>query len=644
MKLVQVRRSAQAFFLLLFIWFCAVATLGDQWWQWRGWPLNWLLQLDPLVALGTLLTTGRLYAGLAWAAVTLALTLFLGRFFCGWLCPFGTLHQLAGWIGRRLKPPGHRIAANRFNPAQLFKYYVLFALLSGASAGLLNQAIRQSAGHPLLLLAVGGVTMAFGWLAARRLGVGRRRLTLGLAAVALISLVLGATLRPNALASALNTGLLDPLPLIHRSVSLLFVSGLGSGGGTNRFYTGAWSIAIVFLLALAANFWVPRFYCRYICPLGALFGVMVRWTPWRVGKQVTDCCGCEKCEEDCEGACEPLGKIHSSECLLCMNCLDKCPQARMTYGSQRSAAGEIGSLGMSRRGFLAATAGVGVGSVSMLSAALDNNWNSGVVRPPGALAEPDFLNRCVKCGQCVRVCPTNVLQLAWLEAGFEGLWTPLLNFRAGTSGCQLNCIACGNICPTSAVRPLCLEEKLGTGAYASNGPVRLGTAFVDRTRCLPWAMDLPCIVCQENCPVSPKAIFLREEFETIREGVRRVKSTRDTLIEVEGVATDRSLGTGDYFVRPENGLASERRAIQDNAGSQFRIAVPFSQPVRAGASIVIEVRLQRPLVDLEHCIGCGVCEHECPVSGTRAIRVTAENETRNTRHALGVGAGPRKQL
>ena len=104
----------------------------------------------------------------------------------------------------------------------------------------------------------------------------------------------------------------------------------------------------------------------------------------------------------------------------------------------------------------------------------------------------------------MRICPTNVIQPAGFEHGLESLWTPVLDFRVGTSGCQHNCIACGNLCPTAAIRPISLEERLGKDDFASRGPIRIGMAFVDRGRCLPWAMDRPCIVCQENCPVSPR--------------------------------------------------------------------------------------------------------------------------------------------
>ena len=113
MKIVTVRRIAQIFFLALFVWFCVVTTIGDRWWQLRGWPVNLFLQLDPLVALGTLLTTKTVYAGLLWALATMVLTILLGRFFCGWICPFGALHQFIGWLGRRRKKHAERVAMNQ---------------------------------------------------------------------------------------------------------------------------------------------------------------------------------------------------------------------------------------------------------------------------------------------------------------------------------------------------------------------------------------------------------------------------------------------------------------------------------------------------------------------------------------------------
>ena len=73
-------------------------------------PVKWLLQIDPLALLSTLLAGGKV-VGLMWLAlITIALTLVFGRFFCGWICPLGTLLQLAERIPRR--SPARLLAAN----------------------------------------------------------------------------------------------------------------------------------------------------------------------------------------------------------------------------------------------------------------------------------------------------------------------------------------------------------------------------------------------------------------------------------------------------------------------------------------------------------------------------------------------------
>jgi ferredoxin len=637
MKIVTVRRIAQIFFFALFAWFCVATTIGDHWWQLRGWPVNWLLQLDPLVALGTLLTTKTIYAGLLWALATVVLTILLGRFFCGWVCPFGALHQFIGWLGRRRKKHTERVAMNQYRNGQVIKYYILIAMLAAACGGLLAEVLRWPRENPaagMVVLAASLIIML--WFATRKVVSGWKQTAEWFAGLIFIGTALGFLVRPEAIvASSLQTGLLDPIPLIHRSMNLVILTAFDGLATASRFYIAAWSIAAVFFAALLLNLWIPRFYCRFVCPLGALFGVLTRWTPWRIGKRHGECLGCELCENNCEGACDPFGKIHSHECLLCMNCLRACRQAQITYGPNRSAAGEVPSPGLTRRGFLtAAVSGLAAVPAVRLAGLMNQNWKPGVVRPPGALAEDDFLERCIKCGQCMRVCPTNVIQPATLEAGLEGLWTPLLNFRVGTSGCQLNCIACGNVCPTSAIRPLSLDEKLGRDKFEDRGPVRMGTAFVDQGRCLPWAMNKPCIVCQENCPVSPKAIYIREEFQTVRDGARTITAATADGLTLDGAALPTgTLGTGDYFVRLEN-AAGERRLIADNSGQDVKFAGLWAAAPAVGGRIFIEVRLQKPCIDPALCIGCGICEHECPVSGLRAIRVSAENESRNKRHSL----------
>ncbi len=572
MRIVTARRISQGFFLSVFLWFCVAATVGADWWQLRGWPVNWLLALDPLSAVATTLATGSLYGQLGWGLAVLAASMLLGRFFCGFVCPLGALNQLTGWAARRGSPMALRVEDNAHSRLQNVKYAVLAFFLAAAALG------------------------------------------------------------------SVQTGLLDPLPLLHRNVNLAVLPVLDRTGqllgDEPRLYTSAWLLGAVLLTVLGLNLVRPRFFCRFVCPTGALLGLVSRFAPWRIGKAEAGKCGdCRLCEAHCEGACRPSGQIVTSECVLCLNCLSECPSGRVTFAPKPSAAGEQPLTDMSRRGIVTAVAaGALAAPLWRVGALAGPNRDASLIRPPGSLDEERFLTRCIRCGQCMRVCPSNIIQPALLEAGVQGLWTPALNFRAGRSGCQINCVACGQNCPTAAIRPLSLEEKHGVGPFAEAGPVRMGTAFVDRSRCLPWVMDRPCIVCQEVCPVSPKAIHTRTVFEPVRDGratVLRVQG--DTLDLATAPAPGLNLGSGDYAVRPAARPELAPRRITGHSGPRLsldRAPQGWEAPAK-GDKIDVLVRLQRPFIDAARCIGCGMCEHECPVSGLRAIRVSSENESRS---------------
>ena len=590
MKIVTARRISQIFFFALFIWLCIVTTVGERFWQLRKWPVNLFLDLDPLAAVGTVLTTQTLYWPLLWALATIVLTIIFGRFFCGWLCPFGSIHHFVGYLGNRKKPVAQQIKLNSYRSAQSVKYFILVFLLAAA---------------------------AF-----------------------------------PSISATLQTGLLDPIPLVSRSINLVLLpifdsafGGFGVLSATGRSYELAGLIFAIFAAAVLLNLVIPRFYCRFICPLGALFGIISRFAIWRIGKNKETCTGCKFCERSCEGGCEPASKIKFAECVLCFNCRQDCKSRDdcIRYQTVPSRSGEQTNPDISRRGFvLSIASGVLAVPAVRLAGKLGRGWYYKAIRPPGSLAETEFLKRCLKCGQCIKVCPTNVLQPAGIEGGIESLWSPVLNNRIGTSGCQLNCVACCSVCPTAAIRPISLDEKLGKGKFAGKGPIKLGTAFLDRNRCLPWAMNKPCIVCEENCPVSPKAIYTEEVFNPVRYGRLTVKKAAGNTIEtVESNLSLDKYGTGDYYcvienlsgqIRQTNG--EQRWKIRANTENTLVCEGKFETIPAEGTKVVIQVRLQRPYVDIERCIGCGVCEHECPVSGQKAIRVSAEGESRSAGRKL----------
>src|ERR1019366_3812211 len=219
----------------------------------------------------------------------------------------------------------------------------------------------------------------------------------------------------------------------------------------------------------------------------------------------------------CEGASDPQTQRRESERFLCFNCIEDCPEDALSFKFMPPLKREVTApVVPGRRAFLGTLIGLGFYAFGRTSGASDRNYDKKVIRPPGSVEEKDFLDRCIKCDQCIRTCPTNVLQPALMESGIGGIWTPILNMKIGF--CEVNCTLCGQVCPTGAIQRITIEEKTGTGLFVEEGPIKLGTAFFDQGRCLPWAMETPCVVCEEVCPVSPKAIFSREVTITKRDG------------------------------------------------------------------------------------------------------------------------------
>lgn len=609
--MVKIRRAYEALFLGLFLFFLLITDLRYL----KGWPVSLFLEATPLVAVTTALTTHTIYRNLVWGLVVIAITMMLGRVWCNWMCPFGILHHLFGWIGNR-RNTKQMIEVNRYRWFYAIKYYILAAMLAMASLWVIptlldlpaqaGKAYAEAAGPGATL---GGAftpafyllraTLALGvvWLAFRLFGKplpekfwGVRNTTafkgLGAAwaAALLVGLAQAGPLRTlDALGtglarsaaehkegnSTLQIGLLDPIALTVRSMTTSVLPTVHKATEDvytePREYWQAWVVGLIFVGFLVANWWIPRFFCRAVCPLGALLGVFSRFSLWRIDRDPVRCTDCDLCLKSCEGASDPHQDLRKSECFVCLNCIEDCPHDALSFRFLPRKASEVTYPAVGRRQLvLAGLFGLLFFPMARLSGGVRKNFNRGVIRPPGSVAEDEFLRRCIKCDQCIRVCPTNVLQPALFEAGVEGLWTPIMISKMGW--CELNCTLCSQVCPTGAIREISIAEKLGVGPFEGKGPVKTGTAFYNQGRCLPWAMDTSCVVCEEVCPVSPKAIFTRN-------------------VEV----TD-----------------------------------------RWGATL----QLKRPYIDPQKCIGCGICEHECPVKDDPAVYVTAIGESRDKTRSL----------
>lgn len=255
----------------------------------------------------------------------------------------------------------------------------------------------------------------------------------------------------------------------------------------------------IFVLLIALNILAPRFWCRYLCPLGALLGIFGKHS--LVHCEVSSSCStCGKCFNHC-----PTGAIQKNEvvfcdpgeCTMCLACAVDCPGGAITYPAKSSQFVNQ-PYDVDRKKTLISL-GTAVVGVSMLESNLITPKSSlKMIRPPGVI-NSEFLQKCIRCGECSTVCPTNAIQMAVQEAGIAGFWTPVLVPRMGY--CDYSCNACGQVCPVEAIPPLPLEEKREQV---------IGKAEIDRTRCLPWAEKTECIVCEEMCPIPEKAIELEE--------------------------------------------------------------------------------------------------------------------------------------
>lgn len=477
-------------------------------------------RFDPLSALGSMLATRQWIPRLALAIITVLLTLLVGRAWCGWICPLGTLLE---WVSfkraRDILLKGVKAESSGIKGVSIMRPYdrlrklKYFLLVVALLMALLGSLFLLS----LDPLAIFTRTMTTSILPAIFYGIN--------------------SLERLLYQVSFLTPALDWFEGVVRGTVLpaaqpLFLQNLG--------------IALVFIGILALNLLAHRFWCRYLCPLGALLGFFAKFSIFRpmIGSA---CTSCSRCAQVCRpGAIQvQSGVLHiqPSECTMCLDCLASCQPGDMHLRPHYRPAPKE-DFDLSRRETLGALA-TGTAAVLLLGSQLHRHQpNSWRIRPPGVEDEDTFLSTCLRCSQCMKICPTTALQPALNEAGLEGLWTPIVVPRQGY--CDYGCTACGQVCPSGAIPKLSLEEKR---------LAVLGTARIDRDRCLPWASATTCVVCEEMCPTPDKSIILEEA----------------TVIDAYGM----------------------------------------------------ELVVQRPTVLRETCIGCGICEQHCPLSGEAAIRVYA---------------------
>lgn len=461
----------------------------------ESYPVEMFLSLDPLVGIATAIA-GREFVlwTMVWTGVVLLVCVIVPRFFCGYLCPLGTLIDcFDGVIGRPFRKLQVRCGGRRSGWKHA-KYYLLGGVLAAALGGVMLAGFVS----PICILTRGLLLTAGRW----------------------------------ELAHWKDTSQLTAFDA--------------------TFYFAVAILAFVIFLSLLGR----RFWCRYLCPSGVVLSALspLRLTERRVSEK---CIGCGACVDACSfDAVKDDYSTRTADCTMCQACGGVCPTRAIEFGLRggngdkmpvaESPRGEAAwDDAVSRREFVLA-AGIGAAAALGVRYLPDETRAAPLpIRPPGSVPEGQFLQLCIRCGECFKVCPGPVLRPGGKEDGFEAMWTPIADF--GHAGCHQDCNFCTQVCPTGAIRPLDIMLKRKTV---------MGVAEVNTSACIAHQGEKFCDLCYKECR--------RAGYDAIE--LRQI----DLEVDVEAMI---AAGMGDFI---------------DEAS-----------------------HIDAPFVDLDKCVGCGICQYLC---------------------------------
>ena len=410
-------------------------------------PAETFLMLDPTVALAASIAERHWNSCIIGAVLVIVICLLVPRGFCGYVCPLGTMIDLTD-------------------------------KMLGKVTGKLRRFVfpRKTTRRPL------ADSHAVLW----------RHFKYVLLGVTFAAAICGVSL----------AGYVAPIPMVTRAFVFLFAP------IQTAWYCGWYQVpppnagvmisVMLFAGILLLGLLQRRFWCRYLCPSGALLSLvgLVRVFGRKVDMQ--KCNGCSRCVTSCTFAAIPSDNISVSltDCVTCLECKSLCPQGAISFGLNNQASDTavpivVPELTWQRRRFFQVML---FGITGFFSILIVRAWNAftnphdNLIRPPGSVPEEIFLKRCVRCGECLHACPNDALQPCAMEFGETRMWTPRL--MPDWSGCEPSCNNCGRVCPTGAIRALPLEEKRAC---------IIGLAVIDRETCLPLAGKEECRLCYDEC-------------------------------------------------------------------------------------------------------------------------------------------------
>ncbi|MCK5740108.1 4Fe-4S binding protein [bacterium] len=395
--------------------------------------------------------TGATAVGLLGVSI---LTLLFGRIYCSTLCPLGTLQDI---ISRGVRKIRHKPRYRYRNPLNWLRYTILVVTVGS-------------------LLAGGAIV--FTWLGP----------------FSNFGKIVQNIFRPLFIGG--NNAVVHLLEIFDNYQLML--------GQVSGVSWGALLFSCVFLgLLIWLAGYHGRLFCNSLCPVGAILGVISRFSVFKIGINKEKCTTCGKCALNCKAGCIDLKQhtVDNSRCISCFNCLSACPEKAIGY--QSPARLRKHDVDRGKRSFLSAAvmsaAGIsGLARVARAQTAREKPSPTAFrqpASPPGSGSHAHFLSTCTACHLCVSQCPGHVLRPALFEYGLSGFMKPVLDYQQGF--CSFDCTRCSDICPAGALQSLSLEAKHTT---------QIGRVVFKKQNCIVYQQNTDCGACAEHCPT--KAVFM----------------------------------------------------------------------------------------------------------------------------------------
>jgi ferredoxin len=383
--------------------------------------------------------------------VVLILTVFFGRVYCSTICPLGTLQDVIGFVSRK----------NR--KLSRFQYAAPHTLLRYAILALTVVFLMAGSGFMLNLL------------------------------------------DPFSTFGRIFSNLVRPVVLSVNNVTAMVIERVG----VHALYRVQWPVImpisigvsiVMLILVVLLSARHGRLYCNTVCPVGALLGLLSKFSLFQISIDPDACKGCKLCESVCKAGCIDIHNktVDATRCVSCYNCFSVCLKNGLRFENRWPLSLPSSQMEPERRGFMVNSAlwllGIS-GLAEQTNKVLQSKPTTIPVRvtnpvsPPGSMSIAHFTSTCTTCHLCVSICPSRVLVPSFLEFGLSGMMQPRMNYQAGH--CNYDCMACMDVCPSGAILPISLEKKKLT---------QLGVAKFIKKNCVVYTDNTNCGACSEHCP------------------------------------------------------------------------------------------------------------------------------------------------